>query len=60
MSDALIAFFLGAGTAAFAYSKFGRSLGYTNVRSIWLFTGAIFLFIFLLVLTLLRYIIHLH
>jgi tellurite resistance protein TehA-like permease len=60
MSDTFISLVMGAGTAAFAYSKFGRSVGYTNTKSIIVFVAAIFLFVFLFFLTLLKYVIHLH
>ena len=50
---------LAAGVAGFVYSKAGPRLGYGNTQNIWLITGISFVFVFLVVIILLKFLIHL-
>lgn len=60
MSDVLIAFITAAGVGAFVYSKMGPRLGYGNVKNVWILVGVCFALVFLFMVTLLKYVIHLH
>lgn len=60
MSNAMMAFFLAAGVAAFAYTKLGRRVGYGNGRDVWAIVAVAFVFAFAFVYSLLAWVIHLH
>jgi len=60
MSKGLISFIFAAGVAAFVYSKMGPRLGYGNTQNVWLLVGVSFGLVFLVVITLLTYVINLN
>ena len=54
MSNALIALFLAAGIATYAYTKLGARLGYGNAQNVWIVVGAVFVLTFAVVIILPR------
>jgi hypothetical protein len=60
MSNAMMALFIGAGIAGFAYTKLGRRVGYGNGREVWTIVAVAFVFAFAFVYSLLAWVIHLH
>ena len=42
MSNALIALFVAAAAAAFAYSKLGKRVGYGNAKNVWILVAISF------------------
>ena len=55
MSDVTYSFFFAAGVATFVYVKFGRHIGYSNGRSIWIMVGAVFLVMFFVFYTVAKF-----
>jgi hypothetical protein len=58
MSNVLISLIVGAGVAAFAYSRLGRRTGYGNTGNIYTIVGVTFAAGFLFFYVLLTYVIH--
>ena len=51
---------MAAGVGALVYSKLGPRLGYGNTQNVWLLVGVSFGLIFLVMITLLKYVINIH
>ena len=49
---------MAAGIAALVYTKMGPRLGYGNAKSVWVVVGVCFGLVFLVFITLLKYVIH--
>ena len=49
---------MAAGIAAFVYAKMGPRLGYGNAKNVWVVVGVCFGLVFLVFITLLKYVIH--
>ncbi|HVC36193.1 MAG TPA: hypothetical protein VNE40_01975 [Candidatus Dormibacteraeota bacterium] len=60
MTDTLTSLFIAAGAAAWVYSKMGRRVGYGNSQRVWTLVGAIFVVVFIVIWTLLRWVIKIH
>ena len=58
MSDVLLSLMMAAGIAAFVYTKMGPRLGYGNAKNVWVVVGICFGLVFLVFITLLKYVIH--
>jgi hypothetical protein len=56
----LYSLFLGAGVAAFAYTKMGRRVGYGNTANVWLIVGVVFVLVTIFCYTLMAYVLHIH
>ena len=54
MSSAMIALFVAAGVAAFAYTRLGKRAGYGNAQNVWTLVGLSFVGTFLVVFILLK------
>jgi hypothetical protein len=57
MSNALISLFVAAGVSALAYSKLGRRAGYGNSGEVWKIVAVSFVISFIVMITLLSFII---
>lgn len=55
MSDITYSFFFAAGVATFVYVKFGRKLGYSGGNAVWILTGAVFVVMFLVFLSIAKF-----
>lgn len=60
MSNVLLSLMMAAGIAAFVYSKMGPRLGYGNSQNVWVVVGVCFALVFLVMITLLKYVIKLN
>lgn len=60
MSNVLVAFFMAAGVAAFAYSRLGRRVGYGNSQKVWVIVAISFVITFIVVLTLVSTLLNIH
>lgn len=56
MSNVLISLMMAAGVATFVYTKMGPRLGYGNSQNVWLVVGVSFVLVFLVLITLLKYV----
>ena len=54
MSSGLLAFFIAAAAAAFAYAKLGKRVGYGNAKNAWTLVAITFVLTFLIVFILLK------
>ena len=58
MSNNIIALILGAGLAGLNYHYIGKRLGYSNPKRVWATTGAVFVFGYLVFISLFTWVIH--
>lgn len=58
MSHSLIEFIMSAGVAAVAYSQFGKRIGYSNSKQLWIIVGITFLASWIFLFITLTFVIH--
>ncbi|HSW37661.1 MAG TPA: hypothetical protein VLG37_04820 [Candidatus Saccharimonadales bacterium] len=58
MTPVMTSLFIAAGVAAWIYSKSGRRMGYGNTQNVWIITGAAFVIVFIVIWTILRWVLH--
>jgi predicted permease len=60
MSDAFVALFFAAGSAAVAYTQLGRRAGYSNSSNVWTIVAITFVIVFIIAFTVISTLLHIH